>query len=456
MRRQKLSVGIRESVMDFARSNPKLRSKLLWSTRPIWKPLRTLRGTLFRGPTYTSKIPFLDSGKRRILVVSAVQDGGLAKISKEIFLGLSEDFDVFYAQLGDFEIRTKFQGEVVFKAKGNFLLNGLQNNLNFDREFSNLINIVDPDIIHMEHLSKISHSAIHQLKTSSIFVSHTLHDYFDVCPSHNLLDEKFNFCGGVCTKGRGWCDMSLIAPGDIKVIKNDFVHDWRKLTGALLENVNVIFSPSEYSAELFLKSYPNLRGKVKIIPHGVRQELQPPKAMSSQKLEKILFVGNYLPVKGSHKLRALAKEGAKRNATFFHLGRAPLQFSKWAQLLGPYDEGDFPKILSELNPDCVVVASIGAETFGLVVDEAAAMGVPIISWSLGDISERVAKERIGLVLDPTATPDAVLFEIEKFLLDTTGVSEVSTGLRLFQEGLETRHSTMINSYKVVFDNAAIE
>jgi glycosyltransferase involved in cell wall biosynthesis len=270
------------------------------------------------------------------------------------------------------------------------------------------------------------------------------------------LDEKFNFCGGVCTKGRGWCDISLIAPGDIRVIKNDFVHDWRNLNGALLEIVNVIFSPSEYSAELFLKTYPNLTDKVRIIPHGVRQGLQPQKVSRTPKFESILFLGNYLPAKGSNKLRALARAGAKKNVAFYHLGRAPLQFGKWAKLLGPYDEVDFPKILSDLNPDCVVVASIWAETFGLVVDEAAAMGVPIISWAFGDISERVAKERIGLVLDPTATPDVVLFEIEKFLLDNTAVSEVSKDLRLFQEGLETRHATMINSYKVVFENAAIE
>jgi glycosyltransferase involved in cell wall biosynthesis len=417
--------------------------------------LRIIGGTLFRSPTHTDEIPLRDSGKKRILVVNAIQDGGLAKISKEIFFGLSQQFDVFYAELGDFEIRTKFQGQIVFSAKGNFLLDGSQRNINFDKEFLNLINTVDPDIIHLEHLNKISHSSIQQLETSGIFISHTLHDYFDLCPSHNLLDENLSFCGGICTKGRGWCDMSLITPGDIKMIKNDFVHEWRKLNSSLLENVNVIFSPSKYSAELFLKTYPNLRGRVKIIPHSVRQSLQPQKVSRTPKFENILFLGNYLPAKGSNKLRALARAGAKRNLTFYHLGMAPWQLRKWAKLLGPYEGADLPKILSELNPDCVVVASIWAETFGLVVDEAAAMGVPIISWALGDISERVAKERIGLVLDPNATPDAVLFEIEKFLLDTTAVSEVSTGLRVFQEGLETRHTTMINSYKVVFENASI-
>lgn len=453
MRRQKLSLGIRESVMDFVRNNPKLRGKLLWSTRSIWQPLRKLRGTLSRLRTYSSKIPLFDPGKKRILVLSAVQDGGLAKISKDIFFGLSDEFDVFFARLDDFEIETKFEGQVVFSARGDFLLDALQNNPKFDKEFLNLIKAVDPDIIHLEHLNKISRSAFQQLETSRIFVSHTLHDYFDICPSHNLLDEKMNFCGGVCTKGSGWCDLSLITPGDIQAIKNDFVHDWRKLNGALLDKVNVIFSPSTYSAELFLKTYPNLRGKVKVIPHGVRQGPRPQKVLSGAKLEKILFLGNYLPAKGSKKLRALARAGAKNGVSFYHLGRAPLQLSKWAELLGPYGEGDFSEIVSELNPDCVVVASIWAETFGLVVDEAAAMGVPIISLALGDISERVAQNRIGLVLDPNTPPDATLIEIEKFLLDITAASEVSSGIASFQEGLGRRYTTMINSYKDVFENA---
>lgn len=453
MRRQKLSVGIRELVMDFARNNPKLRGKLLWSTRPIWKPLRTLWGTSFRLPTPTSEIPHLDSGKKRILVLSAVQDGGLAKISKEIFFGLGEAFDVFYAHLGDFEIGVRFRGQVVFSTKGNFLLDAFQTNPNFDKEFLKLVKTVNPDIIHLEHLHKVSRSAIQQLELSRIFVSHTLHDYFDICPSHNLLDEKMNFCGGVCTKGSGWCDLSLITPGDIPAIKNHFVHDWRKLNGALLDKVSVIFSPSKYSAELFLKTYPNLRGKVKVIPHGVRQSPRPQKVPRGPKLETVLFLGNYLPAKGSKKLRALARAGAKNGVSFYHLGRAPLQLSKWAQLLGPYGEGDFPEIVSELNPDCVVVASIWAETFGLVVDEAAAMGVPIISLALGDISERVAQNRIGLVLDPNTPPDATLLEIEKFLLDITAVSEVSSGIAIFQEGLGSRYTTMINSYKDVFENA---
>lgn len=455
MRRQKLSVGIRESVMDFARNHPKLRGRLMLASRPIWNPLRRMTSTFLRAGTYSSEIPLQESGKKKILVVSAIQEGGLARISKEIFSGLSGQFDVYFVRLTDFEIETRFQGSKIFSATGNFLLDDSQRNDNFDQAFLNLVDLVNPDIIHLEHLNKISHPAIQQLEASRIFISHTIHDYFDLCPSHNLLDEKLVFCGGICTKGSGWCDMSLIAPGDIKMIKNDFVHEWRKLNISLLKNVNVIFSPSKYSAELFLETYPTLRDRVLVIPHGVYQEPQSQKIAIRRTLENILYLGNYLPAKGSNKLKALAIAGAKKKITFHHLGRAPLQFRKWAKLLGPYDERDFAKILSEVNPDCVIVASIWPETFGLVVDEAASMGVPIISLALGDISERVLQEKIGLVLDPSSSPDAILADIEKFLLDTTSVREVTKGLGLFRDGLGGRHSAMMNSYRVVFENASI-
>jgi O-antigen biosynthesis protein len=441
--------------MDLARKNPKLRNRLLSATRPIWNPLRIIVKSLFRPGANKPDVSPRDSGKKRILVLSAIQDGGLAKISKDIFSGLSEQFDVFYSRINNFEISTEYRGQKIFSARGNFLLDDFQNSSSFDQEFLNLINVVKPDIIHLEHLNKISHSAIKKTKTEGIFISHTIHDYFDLCPSHNLLDEKLVFCGGVCTKGEGWCDISLIAPGDIKKIKNDFVHEWRELNNSLLQHVDVIFSPSSHSAELFLETYPTLRNRVRVVPHGVSLEAKPNKDISNKKLEKILFLGNYLPAKGSKKLKALAIAGAKKNISFYHLGRAPLHFKKWAKLLGPYQESDLPGILSEVNPDCVVVASIWPETFGLVVDEAAAMGLPIISLAPGEISVRVSQEGLGLVLDPNATPDTVLLEIQKFLHDKNAVNQVAQGLDAFRAGLGSRHSRMINSYKVVFENASI-
>lgn len=439
--------------MNLARSNPKLRGKLLSATRPLWKPLRTLAGTILGTGTIALKQTVHDSGKTRILVVSAVQDGGLAKISKEIFSGLSEAFDIYFAHLNNFQITTKFQGQTIFSAKGNFLLDGSQNNSNFDEEFSNLLDIVNPEIIHLEHLNKISHAAIQQLDTDRFFISHTLHDYFDICPSHNLLDERLSFCGGICTKGSGWCDMSLILPGDINKIKNKFVHEWREINASLFEHVNVIISPSSYSAELFLNSYPTLIEKVKVIPHGVKEQPKQANIKPPRKLEKVLFLGNYLPSKGSKKIKGLARAGAKKNISFFHLGRAPIQFKRWAKLMGPYLESELRAILSEIDPDCVVVASIWPETFGLVVDEAAALGVPIISLVSGEVSDRVARENIGLVIDPTASPEAVLAEIQNFLLDPEAISKLTLGLSEFRAGLGSRHSTMINSYKVVFENA---
>jgi glycosyltransferase involved in cell wall biosynthesis len=439
--------------MDLARKNPSLRNGLLLATRPIWNPSRMIVNSLFRQGANKPATSPLDSEKKRILVVSAIQDGGLAKISKEIFTGLGQQFDVFFTKLNNFEISAEHESQKIFLARGNFLLDNFQNNPRFDKEFLNLIRLVKPDIIHLEHLNKISHSVISQLKTQNIFISHTIHDYFDLCPSHNLLDEKLVFCGGVCTKGEGWCDISLIAPGDIKKIKNDFVHQWRELNNSLLQQMNVIFSPSSHSAELFLETYPTLRNILQVVPHGVSQDPKFLKKIRNKNLEKVLFLGNYLPAKGSKKLRALAIAGAKKNITFYHLGRAPLQFRKWAKLLGPYVENDLPRILSEVNPDCVVVASIWPETFGLVVDEAAAMGLPIISLALGEISERVLQEGIGLVLDPDATPDTVLLDIQKFLHDTNAVNQASQGLERFSAGLGGRHSRMINSYKVVFENA---
>ena len=455
MRRQNFWTGIKETALDIARSEPRLRTNVLWATKWFWLPLRALITAASQMIPDFSAADISATGNKKILVVSAIKDGGLAKISTDIFSGLTKDLDIYFASISSSKIIVKKDANIIYSARGNFKLNKSQNSELFDRKMESILGLINPEIVHLEHLSKVSHNSVQVIKKRGIFISHSIHDYFDICPSHNLLDDRGSFCGGTCTQGKGWCDISLINPGEIAKIKNEYVFDWRALNTSVLENVDLFFCPSLYTANLFTRFYPSTLDRTKVIPHAIAPDLKLASTKQPQGAGKVLFLGNYLPAKGSRKLRQIAKLGAQRNIVFYHAGKAPIGLAKWVNLLGPYKRQELASIISEVKPDCVIFASIWAETYALVVDEAAACGVPVISLVPGEVSERVIREALGLVLDPHTSPEKVLNEIDMYLRDQDAQAQVALKLEAFRSKISSRHSKMINEYKVVFENATI-
>jgi glycosyltransferase involved in cell wall biosynthesis len=77
---------------------------------------------------------------------------------------------------------------------------------------------------------------------------------------------------------------------------------------------------------------------------------------------------------------------------------ALIRKTPWVVLRGEFDNADVMKILEEI--DILVAPSIWEEPFCLVVEEARAAGVPVITTAIGAMPERIIDRRNGFLLAP--------------------------------------------------------
>jgi len=159
------------------------------------------------------------------------------------------------------------------------------------------------------------------------------------------------------------------------------------------------------------------RDRIRLIPRGVDLEgfrLRSPGKRSHKKEFVIGLIGRITPIKGHiYFIRAMSKVvRLMPNAKAIIIGDAPankpkyrqelevlvrrLSLSKYIQFLG--NISDVPKKMADI--DLVVMPSIGEETFGRVIIEAQAVGVPVIASKIGGMVDIIKDYENGLLVAP--------------------------------------------------------
>jgi GT2 family glycosyltransferase/glycosyltransferase involved in cell wall biosynthesis len=262
--------------------------------------------------------------------------------------------------------------------------------------YFNVLNVLKIDIIHIRHL--INHTFDLPDVTNSLCLPSIIsfHDFYFVCPSHNLLDDNNVYCGGNCTEGNGQC---LIGDDldDLPILK-DFVHEWRREVSDIFLKTSAFVTTTEVVKELYISIYPELsQKKFLIIEHGrdFKKLAEPKKTYkipSKNKPIKILFPGNISVVKGSELIKDIKKLDQDNRLEFHFIGSLALHSSdieKYGKNYGSYQREDFCKIVAEIKPSFIGILTIGPETYCHTLSEAWSCGVPVLTTKIGALEERV-------------------------------------------------------------------
>lgn len=289
----------------------------------------------------------------------------------------------------------------------------------FDKIYQYVLKEYHIDLIHIEHMIHHTCDLPRIAKERGIKIILSMHDFFYICPAHNLLDENGNFCEGECTPKTSDDPVNhncKMVKGLKCPLAKDFVSKWQERMSRMFELISEFIAPSESTYNLYCKIYPELKEKqFDVIEHG--HNLTTPDVIDvdfnidEKDKVTILLPGNIGVSKGAAFIKKL-KEADKADRLDLHImGKYDKNYEldEFTTIHPPYKRGDFQELVAEIDPDFIGIFSTCAETHCYTLTEAWSCGVPVLALNLGAQAERIKEHGGGFLL--SSNPDVAYNQI---------------------------------------------
>lgn len=268
-----------------------------------------------------------------------------------------------------------------------------------------LLHELAPDLVHVHHWFHLAAPIARLAKARGIKTILSLHDYFALCPRFFLVRPDGDFCGDLSPIPRDRCRDCVRPDLGLDDAALDAEFDARRdFFAEELAAADVRLAPSKVAASMFSRS--GILGVVppiEILPLGLLEPF-PPEAIARRAADedgklRLVFFGNVAPVKGLDDLIAAIDRltpAARAKIVLRVLGRATddaleARLREAASRFSlireeTYDRARLARLPAEA--DLAVFPSRAAETYSLVVDEALALGLPLLVTDRGAMAER--------------------------------------------------------------------
>lgn len=253
------------------------------------------------------------------------------------------------------------------------------------------------DLVHIHHTKDLTLEMFYQADIRNIPIITTMHDYYAICPSIKMVnchgklcigDEK-NLCCNECQKSFGgiWKD-------------TDYIHVWRNEYKEALSLSSEIITPSESAKEIIVNYYPELKNKISVIPHGMKE------MSCKQKTESngfhVAFIGGISKEKGSHTSYQLIRNGPN-DIEWYLFGlwgynELSMLDKKNYTKIGLYERYELPRLIEKYQIDLICILPIWPETYCYTLSEAIMCNVPVITTDIGALGERMRVLNCGWIV----------------------------------------------------------
>lgn len=248
-------------------------------------------------------------------------------------------------------------------------------------------------------------------KKKDIYIKMLFHDFFAVCPTINLLNDKECYChipeGNVCS-------LCLNKAKNLQSLEYESIQKWRSEWGAFLNNCDEIVTFSNDSKEIVEKAFGKFE-KVIIQPHQIPYI---PVIKKKYKTTETLNIG-LLGTLTKHKGRLIVKElvdiieKEHLNIKVKLIGNSSKKInSPVFKETGHYSRESIPRLILENDIDIFLIPSIWPETFSYTTEEIMQMKMPIMCFDIGAPAERVSKYEYGIII-PDISAKAIVEVIQK-------------------------------------------
>lgn len=273
-------------------------------------------------------------------------------------------------------------------------------------EVARILEAEQPDLVHTNNLQGFSVSAWRRVKQLHLPLVHTLHDHYLLCPRGTMFRHGKN-CETRCAECRLYAlprKRPTIQVGAVVGVSR-FILERHLEFGYFADTPLKEVIPNSYQAK---RAVPRSDAPSLPIRFGYLGLIHPDKG-----LEVLLEAATRL-TEGSWALN-IAGRGFTAHERHLHAkyGEIPA-----IEFLGYVDS----EVLLQ-QTDVLVVPSLLSETFGRVVIEAYAHGVPVIASNRGGIPELVEAGRTGYLVDPSH-PNHLVTKMQWFIDDPAMVGNM--------------------------------
>ena len=265
-------------------------------------------------------------------------------------------------------------------------------------DFDRFLEEARPDLLHVHHLAGHAATLPGAARRRGIPVVFQLQDWWPLCARVNFLRPEGTACDGPSPLKCAACrPLTKLPPA---ALTNAALHALRAATMRRALSADRYVTGSRFLARSYAEAgwLPG-NAAVEVVPYGLPGR-RPEPARREGTPERPLrfgFVGALMAHKGAH-VAAEAFRGLPPEVARLHLWGDATADPAYAErvrtaageadvrLEGRFGEGDAERVFSGM--DVLLVPSLGLESYGLVVDEAMAHGVPVVASRLGALPER--------------------------------------------------------------------
>lgn len=374
--------------------------------------------------------------------------GGTTIHCLDLIKGLRNDYNihVLAPEKGLFKLFSYFKDdESILELNGVYASGRISF---YNDEYYNLLDEIVKGLniaaIHVHHMIGHYFDLIDVAKRNNIKTFITLHDFYSLCPSINMLYNMEKYCLDLKEK-----DCSNCLYNKMK-IKENIVSHWQSEWKYFLTQFDYIITPSGSTKEIIEKelNIPN----IKVIEHGIDIERHY-KEKKSEVLN-VAFIGVMAIHKGAREIIELISSNKDKEIKYHLFGDSEFNELKRNRnnyiYHGRYKRNDLPHLMKENNIDIVCNLSIWPETYSYTLTETIASGVPVLCYNIGAVCERINTNGFGWVISRNATVD----DIRKKLIsiaDNNG--EYETILNNIRHYKVKTIDEMCESYKLLYDES---
>ena len=308
------------------------------------------------------------------------------------------------------------------------------------------------ELLHIRHIVWHSLTLPKIAKQLGIPIIFSLHDFYTICPTVNLLDETQTYCGGHCTSSAGDCSVAIWPR--TPPLKHSFISTWQRMMEKAMESVDAFVTTAGSAKEQLCSIYPTLKNKTfPVIPHGrdfshlnhgitiPEQTFRP-----SQPL-RILFPGNISIHKGANIIADLHRLDSEGRLEIHFLGTTDPILKSIGHHHGTYQRSEFFDRIQKIRPHYVGIFSIWPETYCHTLTEAWSSGVPVVALDRGAVGERMRTHGGGWLINSQDIQEVydVLLDVAK---NATAYTQKLGEVRQWQQsyGRQNNVATMSAQY----------